>query len=465
MYRRPAALPTVSSRAAAGAPHGDGSTRAAVTKMVGLTHDAILQTGAPVALSLLVCAVALLSLLLRATPPPPLPLPLALPSPPPLRVAVYDMWLDASAVMSELDVLSRIALVALGRPLVPVDTSLPRGEQLDSADVILFGPYGDRARSGKVARNYSTRAITVFIGSENTPSYADAMVGDVAVSLGHARNINAPSYLRMPWWLPYCLDGDAPPGLPQFSPLLRRRVDPNEWMARPRAAALLSSHYAFPRPQLFEMLSTAAGLRVDAPGKAFHNMEWPRDLPNSHLNGKVEFLTSARFNVCPESGKTGKGGGYTTEKLAQALMAGTVPIYWGDSIDAQVFNPRRVIVYDGSNNASVLATVYSLEHDAQFREAWFSSPALAAGADSWLTAWSQQAGQLLKRAADGERMCVVCNPPCTGSEYPRVRALHAQVHTRMTLAPFPHPLRTLSFHPRKNSHVIIEPHFFGRRGA
>jgi hypothetical protein len=77
-------------------------------------------------------------------------------------------------------------------------------------------------------------------------------------------------------------------------------------------------------------------------------MEWPKDIPgNTHLHGKLTFLARYRFNICIDNSRTRGAGGYTTEKLAQALMAGTVPIYWGDAIDDGVFNRARVIVFDG----------------------------------------------------------------------------------------------------------------------
>jgi hypothetical protein len=315
-------------------------------------------------------------------------------SPPPLRVTVHSMWAGVRAVMAELQVLSRLMYAATGRYLEPVDDTLTQEGQLDAADVILFGPYGERAAADAVALRYAKRALTIYIGPENQwgGSYHDQMVGVVAVSLGHRRDLVHPTYARLPWWLPYSLDLVTPPlheirfaQLLTAAPSVSGFAAAAAWLARPRAAALLASHEAFPRRPLFEMLSLA-GIAVDAPGRAFHNIEWPPGLPNSHLNGKVEFLMSYRYNVCPENSVSG-GGGYSTEKLAQALMAGTVPIYWGDAIDSHVFNEHRVIVFDGGNNASVLETVRSLESDAAFREQWFDAPVLAPTAQAWLRIW------------------------------------------------------------------------------
>ena len=315
--------------------------------------------------------------------------------PPPLRVAVQNMWLDAAVVLAEMEVLlAPVAWAATGRALVAVNVSLPQEEQLASANVILFGPFGDRARSGEVARAHVHHALTIFIGSENYAAYADSMVLDVHVAFGHRRDITARNYLRMPWWLPYVLDASTPRSvLPSFSPLLRRELTGREWAARPRAAALLSSHYAFPRRELFTLL-TSAGWAVDAPNKAFHNIEWPAGLPTQRYEAKIEFLESYRYNICPENGRTGSGGGYSTEKAPHAFMAGAVPIYWGDTFDEDVFNPARVIFFDAEHNATVVQTIKRLEADAEFRDEWFSKPVLMPGADLWLQRWVDHAARL-----------------------------------------------------------------------
>ena len=317
--------------------------------------------------------------------------------PPPLRVAVQNMWLDAAVVLAEIEVLlAPVAWAATGRALVAVDVSLPQDEQLASADVILFGPFGDREKSGEVARAHAHHALTIFIGSENNAAYADSMAPDVHVAFGHRRDTTTRNYLRMPWWLPYVLDASTPrSALPRFLPLLRRKQTGSAWAARPRTAAILSSHYAFPRRELFTLL-TSAGFAVDAPGKAFHNIEWPAGLPNHHLNGKVDFLESYRYTICPENGRTGPGGGYSTEKAPQAFMAGAVPIYWGDAFDKEVFNPARVIFFDADNNASVIQTMKLLESDEIFRNEWFSIPVLMPEADLWLQRWFDRAAHLWK---------------------------------------------------------------------
>ena len=320
----------------------------------------------------------------------------------PLVVAAHSLWLGAGVVLGELWLLEDVARLAFGRGLVAVNESLPLERQLAVADIVLVGPYATRRHTSQALALLPPRtALTIFIGSENTDGgeYDDQMAGEVAVSFGHRRAGDIPealraTYHRLPWWLPYTVrretGGCAPPAA------LLAPSDAASWAARGGFAALLSSHYSFPRPQLFNW-SSALG-RVDAPGKAFHNMEWPAGLPNHHLNGKVEFLRGYRFNLCPENSRTRGAGGYNTEKLAHAHLAGAVPVYWGDPIDEAVWNPARVIVFTGSNAEEVVGTMARLESDAGFRDAWFARPVLAGTAAGWMRGWCERAAGLWQMA-------------------------------------------------------------------
>ena len=41
---------------------------------------------------------------------------------------------------------------------------------------------------------------------------------------------------------------------------------------------------------------------------------------------KIKFISQSIFNICPENSAA---EGYCTEKIFQALEAGTIPVYWG----------------------------------------------------------------------------------------------------------------------------------------
>lgn len=93
------------------------------------------------------------------------------------------------------------------------------------------------------------------------------------------------------------------------------------------------------RNKMFDLLSKYK--RIDSPGIWKNNC--PRfddtNLFMFHVN-KIKFMKERKFNLCYENSSY---PGYATEKLYQALYAGTVPIYWGSPTIAIDFNPKAFV--------------------------------------------------------------------------------------------------------------------------
>jgi hypothetical protein len=89
------------------------------------------------------------------------------------------------------------------------------------------------------------------------------------------------------------------------------------------------------RGEFFQLLSRYK--QVDAGGRAFNNIgyEVPRD-PQT----KLEFMRPYRFYIAFENESV---AGYTTEKIAEAMRARCVPIYWGNPRVVEEFNPASFI--------------------------------------------------------------------------------------------------------------------------
>ena len=198
------------------------------------------------------------------------------------------------------------------------------------------------------------------------------------------------------------------------------RNEASLWYERSHFTALLSSHEAYPRRLLFDAISTFAHDHhhhdygtVDSPSGPFQNMEWPSHLENSHLStGKLDFLRNYKFQITPENGKTWDripstkatalvAGGYNTEKIAHAFLAGVIPIYWGDvPIDEGVFNNKRIIIFDdspgGKGLPGVLGTMQQLLTNESFRIEWFQEPILAPTASQWVSEWCERFGSMMK---------------------------------------------------------------------
>ena len=78
--------------------------------------------------------------------------------------------------------------------------------------------------------------------------------------------------------------------------------------------------------------------------------------------GKHDFLKNFIFNICPENSE-GNFPGYVTEKLMDACISGTLPIYYGklDNIDQNIFNIKRVLFYIPSCKITVTNVVEKIK--------------------------------------------------------------------------------------------------------
>lgn len=175
-----------------------------------------------------------------------------------------------------------------------------------------------------------------------------------------------PRHMRLPW---YVVLHESP------EPLIRRPDDePAEALLRRRkkfCSYVVSNHNPRRnrnRLEIFQKLS--AYKRVDSGGRFMNNIGGPL----VGFDGKVEWMRHYKFHICFENALL---PGYTTEKLYQALMARTLPIYWGNRRVAQDFNPRCFLdASDFPNLDALVERVIELDqNDAQYLE-YFSGPPL-----------------------------------------------------------------------------------------
>ncbi len=89
------------------------------------------------------------------------------------------------------------------------------------------------------------------------------------------------------------------------------------------------------RAQFFHLLSRYQ--RVDAGGKALNNLGY--EVPFEPL-AKLAFMQPYKFYIAFENESV---PGYTTEKIAEAMRARCVPIYWGNRQVVEEFNPKSFI--------------------------------------------------------------------------------------------------------------------------
>ena len=65
------------------------------------------------------------------------------------------------------------------------------------------------------------------------------------------------------------------------------------------------------------------------------------------VKDKIKFLSSYKFSISMENSN---GDGYASEKIIDSLIAGTIPIYYGDYLIDEYINPKVFIMIKGEND-------------------------------------------------------------------------------------------------------------------
>ncbi len=85
------------------------------------------------------------------------------------------------------------------------------------------------------------------------------------------------------------------------------------------------------RVNFFKQLSKYK--KIDSSGKLLNNT-------GKRIKDKIEYLSKFKFTIAFENSSS---EGYTTEKITDAFLANTIPIYWGNPLIAEEFNPKSFI--------------------------------------------------------------------------------------------------------------------------
>lgn len=138
-----------------------------------------------------------------------------------------------------------------------------------------------------------------------------------------------PRHLRLPLYAQWV----------QPEALIKKAGEEEQWFPQKTKFCCFFSSYlnrkTAHRAEFFHLLSRHK--RVDAGGKALNNVgyEVPFD-----PRAKLDFVTPYKFYMAFENESV---PGYTTEKIAEAMSARCVPIYWGNPRVVEDFNPKSFI--------------------------------------------------------------------------------------------------------------------------
>jgi len=200
-------------------------------------------------------------------------------------------------------------------------TELYRFEESAEPDFIIFGPYGnDVPPKGKYVR--------VGYFCENIKP--DFSACDWAFGVPREEDVKHTKYKRIQW---HGLD-------PQLLVKQPNNLSPDEILAsKTKFCNFLYSHKVPYREAFYTQLSKYK--EIDAPGKSMNNMPGiDTNYKGNIWEIKRQFLSQYKFTIAFENDIY---PGYQTEKLYDAMLAGSIPIYCGDRFVGDVFNTKAFI--------------------------------------------------------------------------------------------------------------------------
>lgn len=222
------------------------------------------------------------------------------------------------------------------------------------ADFVL---YSDKKRNERIAWKIPPKAIRIFLTGEN--EHPDFNESDYALTHDYIENDR---HIRLP--------------------LLRHWI--GDWALKPRNWEGLSkgknrfcnfiySNPAAPeRIEFFNLLSRYK--RVDSAGKVLNNMgnSFDENPDRTYDENKIELQRLYKFTIAFENSSY---PGYSTEKLIHPLMAGSIPIYWGDPEIENDINPDCFInVHHFNTFYEVIERIKEIDNDETLWEKYVTAP-------------------------------------------------------------------------------------------
>lgn len=137
--------------------------------------------------------------------------------------------------------------------------------------------------------------------------------------------------------------------------------------------------------------------KIDSAGPHFNNTGFVLPRGEDGILKKLEFLRKKKFTLAFENGSY---PGYATEKLLEAWLAGTVPIYWGSPTVALDFNPKAFINWHDFSDDNQFLEYIKLVDTSPYRYNQHRNQELIVGysyTDGWQERFINWFGRILKR--------------------------------------------------------------------
>lgn len=128
-------------------------------------------------------------------------------------------------------------------------------------------------------------------------------------------------------------------------------------------AFVVSNGNAKERVDFFHALSNYK--KIDSGGRFLNNLGY-------NIDNKLEFLKSCKFTIAYENASY---PGYSTEKIYEPFLAGSIPIYWGNPDIARDFNPKAFInVNDFNSTPELIEYIAAIDSDERLFNSMVNEP-------------------------------------------------------------------------------------------
>ena len=194
-----------------------------------------------------------------------------------------------------------------------------------------------------------------------------------------------------------------------WAPALAKHTLPDlDFLARKKFCNfVVSNDFSAERNAFFEEFS--ARCPIDSGGSYRNNIGGP-------VADKLAFQRQYRFSIAYENSRD---PGYVTEKIVDAFAAGTVPIYWGDPLIKQEFNPDSFVCADDyPDNAALIDAIEAIDQDQELFLRYCHAPVLAPGCRAEQYRDDRLCLEFLEHIfAKGPQQAVCRNRSCWGGIY------------------------------------------------
>ena len=190
----------------------------------------------------------------------------------------------------------------------------------DNPDYLIFNVFGSQHLNPKYKN-----AIKIAVLTENRiPD-----LNEVDYALGHAHISYLDRYFKYSiiMWMNY-----------EHIKEIREEVLKSPIRTKFCAAVISNGYWAHFRSKFLNELNKYK--KVDMGGRYRNNI-------GGRVKNKTRFLSSYKFSLAMENSN---GDGYNSEKLIQSFLSGTIPIYYGNYLIDEYFNPKAYILIKGEKD-------------------------------------------------------------------------------------------------------------------